>query len=491
MNKKLVSAAVLLGLSGAATAVNVNPDGLGSVLLYPYYTVNGGKFTNIQVVNTTGQTKAVKVRLNEGVNTWEVLDFNLYLSPWDVWTAVIYNKDGSPVIKTTDTSCTVPKLSEQKLRPTLINKFASSHKDPGSLTADKRLTEGHLEMFEMGVVDNAALEKAIKHNSSGVPADCGKVTSSWSSAGGTLWTQLNPNTDILTPAGGLFGSAEIVDVSNGSSQGYNATAVENFYNRPAHAYPGSSFPNVAGQVQSGAGIVFAAATQSNVINGPNAVVTTTWNTPIDAMSAVLMSQAVYNNYYVADSLAAATDWVVSFPTKHAYVNSDTSNLGGSFSNSGQYGLLAPGSTGETSGVAPFAGGFAVPVDITLYDREEQTTVPELDFSPSTVDTSSISYEVNVLEFSDKRKVFDSYLSNSVSSKYDAGWAVLNFSGSSLVAPTALNGGATHTYYGRPVLGFASTEVQNTNATEVNGVSTLANYASLYAHKYQRNISVSN
>ena len=54
MNRKNLTAAVLAGLAGvagivgSAQAVNINPDGLGQVLLYPYYTTNGGNVTFCQ-----------------------------------------------------------------------------------------------------------------------------------------------------------------------------------------------------------------------------------------------------------------------------------------------------------------------------------------------------------------------------------------------------------------------------------------------------------
>ncbi len=124
MNRKNLTAAVLAGLAGAAgivgsaQAVNINPDGLGQVLIYPYYTVNSGNQTLLSVVNTTDEAKAVKVRFKEGKNSREVLDFNLYMSAWDVWTAAIVD-DGvcppeeecaAPTLYTTDTSCTVPYI---------------------------------------------------------------------------------------------------------------------------------------------------------------------------------------------------------------------------------------------------------------------------------------------------------------------------------------------------------------------------------------------
>ena len=53
------------GFAGLANAVDLNPDGLGQVLIYPYYTVNKNQDSLFTVVNTTGIGKAVKVRFLE------------------------------------------------------------------------------------------------------------------------------------------------------------------------------------------------------------------------------------------------------------------------------------------------------------------------------------------------------------------------------------------------------------------------------------------
>src|SRR5690554_5092514 len=108
----IIAAAVgTAGMVGVAQAINLNPDGLGQVLLYPYYTVNGGNSTVVTVVNTTDRVKAVKVRFVEALNSAEVLDFNLYLSPFDVWAAnVVADGDTGAKLLTEDTSCTVPQI---------------------------------------------------------------------------------------------------------------------------------------------------------------------------------------------------------------------------------------------------------------------------------------------------------------------------------------------------------------------------------------------
>ena len=94
--RKALATAVLgtLGVAGSAHAIYQDPSNLGQALIYPYYTVNsdpvGNPFnTLISVVNTTSQVKIVKVRFREGKASAEVLDFNLYLSPNDMWTGAV------------------------------------------------------------------------------------------------------------------------------------------------------------------------------------------------------------------------------------------------------------------------------------------------------------------------------------------------------------------------------------------------------------------
>ena len=107
-----------VGAAGTAEAVYLNPNGTGQVLVYPYYTVqsaNGNSWnTYISVVNTTGTAKAVKVRFLEGKTSSEVLDFNLFLSPNDVWTGAVIpasSATGAPGhLITADNSCTSPAI---------------------------------------------------------------------------------------------------------------------------------------------------------------------------------------------------------------------------------------------------------------------------------------------------------------------------------------------------------------------------------------------
>jgi hypothetical protein len=351
MNRKNLTAAVLAGLAGvagivgSAQAVNINPDGLGQVLIYPYYTVNGGNNTVLSVINTSESAKAVKVRFLEGKNSREVLDFNLYLSAYDVWVAALYMQPdgacanstdpdcpaaGTPMLETPDTSCTVPYFygngGTQAFVPwALTDEVGYDSDDITTLGDISRATEGHFEMIEMGtVIDESASAVAITHVN-GVPDDCASLVEAWTWANDLdpetrgYWLQ-NPGTDMTNPSGGMFGGAGIVNVNQGTLYTYDARAVNGYAdnidaNDFLHTQPGFTTPNLnSGDVYTG--YVF-------LDNGGN----TSWsfNRGVDAVSYVFMHDTIMNEYTTNAQVGADTEWVVTFPTKHFYVYPDTSN----------------------------------------------------------------------------------------------------------------------------------------------------------------------
>ena len=73
------------------------PQGLvGDAMIFPVYLADGsGWETKIQVINTSNSLSTVaKVIFCGGKNSQEILDFMIYLSPDDMWTATIYNDNG-------------------------------------------------------------------------------------------------------------------------------------------------------------------------------------------------------------------------------------------------------------------------------------------------------------------------------------------------------------------------------------------------------------
>jgi len=348
MNRKNLTAAVLAGLAGAAgiasTAsagypVFLNPDGLGEVLLYPYYTVNDGNSTVMSVVNTTSDGKAVKVRFKEGENSREVLDFNLYLSEYDVWSAAVINDGGTPTLLVDDNSCTVPYLYDREFdgpgdagdgeQEFLDYDFTGDNEDGGSGDIERAM-EGHMEIIEMGTLwdDEEYIgeeyndrpygtEEAITHieddDGNQVPLDCEQVNAQWSTISGVegLWVDVDPSVDLASLSGGLFGSASVVNVGEGTLFSYDAKALGQFHNDgDLHVKPGTSEPNLnsgdidAAWVHDDAGFQFVVEFERGV----------------DAVSAVFMHDRIMNEYVLGGISAAESEWVITFPTKAWYVD---------------------------------------------------------------------------------------------------------------------------------------------------------------------------
>ncbi len=178
----LAGLAGLVGFAGSAGAVDINPDGTGQVLIYPYYTVQAGQQTYISVVNSTDVGKAIKVRFLESYNSKEVLDFNLFMSPYDVWTGTVFaladaglSGDGG-AFGTRDNSCTVPDFAvagDGSIGGLNYKAFDNSvYAADGGPTGLDRSREGYVEMILMADVTGSTLAD-ITHDSTGVPADCG------------------------------------------------------------------------------------------------------------------------------------------------------------------------------------------------------------------------------------------------------------------------------------------------------------------------------
>lgn len=479
MKMKLLSAAMLagLGVAGSAQAVHVNPDGLGQVLLYPYYTTQAGFDTYVHVVNTSStEVKAVKVRILEGKNSQEVLDFNLYLSPNDEWTGVISRTATGAGIASNDTSCVAPaQLPALGGTPQAFRNFKYT---ADSVNGTDRAREGYIEVIEMGVVADPTLAAAATHAQTGpvpaaVPGNCAAIRTA-ALPGGVLNNQA---TGVVTnPTGGLYGFASLINVTGGMKTSYDAVALDNFF---ASLDPLADLHYAPGDVLPGLDQV---NTDADVLNG-NAIVTSVVSRgDIDAVSMVLMHDTIMNDYAVDAGRNSKTDWVITFPTKRFYVNA-AQNL---------------------AARAPFENLWSTatstscdPITLTYYDREEQlhTVTTSEDFSPRppvVVTTNTLCNEVNTLTIkpagsaADYAGLFGATFTNAsftLVDGYTAGWMAVDFDGTN----ASFDDDAGLTYSGLPAIGFAAISNAN-NTMTVNGLNVLSNYMSSVTHKGTRSIA---
>ena len=521
MNRKNLTAAVLAGLAGAAgiastaQAVNLNPDGLGQVLIYPYYTVRGGNETILSVVNTTENAKAVKVRFLEGENTQEVLDFNLYLSAFDVWVAAIvegevdagFPGEGDPVatLIIPDTSCTVPYLYEAPFGEQDFLVFGLN--DGGDATPNRTM-EGHFEMIEMGTVVGGSADAAT--HSGGVPASCQTLVDAWTETlDGVIddndgyWI-VDPLTDITTPSGGLFGGAAVVNPEGGAMYSYDARAINGFASSvigasgPLHSEPGTEEPSLNSGNET-EGFAF-------LDNG--AVTSWSFTRGVDAVSYVFMHDTMMNEYSTEDAAGANSEWVVTFPTKRFYVFED---------DSGSEAAIAP--FVSTWGLSDTDGdgdddryGACEPVLLAgIWDREEDTpgdtppgerppivspAPPDPDPDPSI--PFQLCFETNVIRFGadpgDQTEIFGSENFTNFDNDalgFETGWAKVdlfnyeNDGDGDGVFDEVLQRDPLGNLTGLPMTGFWAIRFVNGFLTDGDGNLVLANYGGLFNHKSTR------
>lgn len=468
---KAVALAATLGAAASAHAVNVDQNGLGQVLLYPVYTAENGNVTAVHVTNTTDKYKAVKVRFVEGMNSQEVLDFNLYLSPYDVWTGGVIQTATGAALVTQDNSCTAGALATDG-QPFVTYLFDGSYNVPNttfkradSVATAARTRVGHLEVIEMGDVDPATVlagtvtaGAAIKHGANGVPGNCEAIRNAWNTGG--LW-MTTPGAGISAPTGGLYGTSTVVNVNAGTEFGVEVTALTNFATAQLHRQPGDEAPSLAD-----------AQSTASFANGASR----TYAAGIDAVSAVLMKESIKNDFAYGAGLNAQTDFVITFPTKALYVNNGGTLIG-----------TAPNQTYDPAPAqAPFTAAWNVDtskacetIDVRYYDREERTqqlTVNQISPRPPQAQGIALCYETNVFSIGDSKVVGGEFVRTQLNldSSFQTGWLDINLTGT---GRTLSDNTPAVTHNGLPAIGFAATAIQN---GDVGGL--LSNYAGAYTHK---------
>jgi hypothetical protein len=498
--RKALASAVLgtLGVAGSAQAIYQDPNNLGQALIYPYYTVNsvsGNAFnTFVSVVNTTTAVKVVKVRFREGKNSAEVLDFNLYLSPNDMWTGAVIPSTSDPAspghLVTADVSCTNPPIPSGGVD---FRNFQYSGVNADVLTPTlDRTREGYAEMFEMAtLVAGSAPALAATHSATtGVPT-CTGLT-------GQV-VALAPN--LLPPTGGLMGTGTLINVNSGRDTMYNANAFGLWSATQVYTDIGNDNPNFNATNPASSIVVVVAG--ANAL--PSEVYLSTWaGTAVpfiataggQAASATMMHSEVLNEYILDAATLSDTDWVFTFPTKSKFVSSVTAT---------------PPFTNVLT-----ANGACETIALSFFNREERGAGASLvDFSPTQPGAApnSLCWESTVLSFrnastnaptagatSTSLVLGSSNVTNvSVTSTFQNGWADVAFTGTnattvglvSLAAAgtlttnivTGVTSAAAQTFHGLPVVGFMIRTFSN--GTLSCGTATCqGNYGGSVSHAFR-------
>lgn len=444
-----------------ATAFEQSEGGVGHILVVPYFTTQNDNMTVFHVVNTdTVNGKALKVRFRGAANSDDILDFTVFLSPYDVWTGSVQADANGSYFMTADNSCTYPNIHNTKV--SFVQDRLSS-----SWTAEKRVNntkEGYVEILNMAdVTPTSDLFKTIKHASNGAPACADSVLEQ------TL--AINPETEEAavklgynTPTGQLTGDWYILNVNQTTTFSGAATAIQAVDDNKVNArgqfvaFPQDDAKAAVSDIgkytadplfKTGSNIVFGdSATGTEVTTPLVAAVNYDFpdlstpylvaaSTPNPERQASLLTQAVANNgvsnQFATDSIIAAkTDWVLSMPTRRYSVGANYAAEKASEYRVFNTGVVAA----DTSRFFSF-GNTSVDADgnicvdtasNTFYDREESSVRNGAVISPGTAKVIRLCGEVNVLAFKDTgTSVLGASVARQTADvKYENGWGTVSY-----------------------------------------------------------------
>lgn len=383
MKKKLLAvgvAATLGALSGVSNAaITVAQNGVGHINVLPYYSVQNGNTTLISIANTDEVNgKAVKVRFRGAQFSDDVFDFQVFLSPADVWTAAV-TLDGTVARLTTgDKSCTLPQSVNTQF---VTARLLDANKAQGT-------REGYVEIINMGnIVDvpgydeatatateraQKALFTATKHVNGVAPC-----TSSVLIGTGTEPNDLTAS--LSAPTTGLTSFATIINVASSKAFTIPGTALNPDsviatprYWRQANLDTSFAGGNTSDRVfdsVGGGGNVRMYEFDLPDLSTPYGHATTALQ--LAAVTAAIQKPSVVTEYATDDAILASTDVVLSQPTRRYYYTwTDTPAIG-----TDPLRTLATvaGAIGPYASLDAATNAVAVNAP-TVFDREERTVV---------------------------------------------------------------------------------------------------------------------
>lgn len=413
------------GVFDVATELDVVSQGIGHILVVPYFSTQDGNVSLLNIVNTdTVNGKAVKLRYRGAANSDDIYDITVLLSPGDVWSANVSNNNGVSTLVTTDNTCTLPAN---------VNSDFSG----GRANNDNAQTrEGYIEILNMadipaklatdatGAASTVAnpLFTAIKHVAGVAP--CGTIASQLDDVvapGAAITDAATAATSLANnewngrgfsyPSGGLMANWTIVNLSKAGSFTGAATAiaaraaaavatgdraVANLVFSPQDS---SLQPADAAAITAGTHPVFLTAdpllaggiTKAGTVTLPK-IAASKYDFPdlstpyvtdpavqgnalkqAETLSASLATMSVTNEYLTSPDVSFATDWTFSMPARRYNV---AYNYAGTAAG-GDQALYAAVLDYVGAGVAPAAlDAVAVPNKGT-YFTSANTTVSSL------------------------------------------------------------------------------------------------------------------
>jgi len=430
-------------IQNASGSTSVNPAGLGNQLVFPYFTTQGDNATLINIVNTdTVNGKALKVRFRGAGNSDDIYDFQVLMSPGDVWTAAVtQDADGYSQLATSDKTCTIPSSVNASFKN--VNRLDST-KDTAAQTR-----EGYIEVINMfDIVDvtgtTTDLFSRVKHVAGVAPCSGAAIealTAEFTTVGGS--------TGYGFPTSGLAGDWIILNQANTAAWSGSATAIETV-NANAVFFPQTDATLAASDANTADPLLVKAIVPSVSFDFPDLSTPYTGGVTSaiaqrDLTTAELAVGSIANEFVTDDTIAAVTDLLFSQPMRRYYV---AANYAGSSTGTGTAAFVQRNfgtDTAATVGNYYNAASVTTVVDRVIclrnvsfraWDREETTSSTQFVISPGVSTTYNICGEAAVTSINNGGVTTGSALNGSIARNnievpYVDGWLDFKLAGSGL------------------------------------------------------------
>lgn len=485
-----------LGSDATATILELNPNGIGHQLVVPYFSTQSGNATLLNIVNTdTTNGKLVKVRFRGAGNSDDLYDFQVLMSPGDVWTAAVTTDADAGVAKltTADNSCTIGLGNGM---------FSTLRTDPTKAEPANETREGYVEFLNMADVPPATgsagvdtLFEAIKHVNGVAPCTASILeaalgTDPADETAAELRGMANPTTGLTgdwillnqTTTAAWSGAATALEgrVAAGGAVGTgNITFWPQKFGTPTNVIAEVTADPLLRMGSAGVEPQFYDLPD---LSTPYVSGITAAEDQADANTAQLAVTSIKNQFETSEGIAAVSDWLFSQPTRRYHVAVDYNGTGtavavyrdgaGTSTATGTD-YYNPSNTGLYARQVCLDTTFG-PGRNSLFDREETTPgESESPFvpSPNLPEQAAILLlcgEANVISINADGVAAPSALAASVargdiSTDYTSGWASWNLANDT---------------FGIPVLG----------ASFMRAANGAVNYGFAFPHKTTRPVA---
>jgi len=381
--------------------VLLSPSG-GDTLLFPIYSTVYPMTTSYSVTNTSPtETIAAKIRFREQEHSMDVLDFIVVLSPNDKFDFTVAQDAAAtrPTMSWNDNSCLVGPGSGGSVQFPPPSAFVET---------DEQMSVGHLEVLGMADLTNAyvnsagqavastdagaiSLAAAADHGTTGVPANCGILTTTLASP--TNVASLNAFQGALTDVPNvLVGRYVMTGAGLGIEAGSDAIGIRNSNLGP---------PAMPMSAQSSGNC----SAYSNC-TGYYAWDQLEWDHPhlgemanLVGFQTALTAANISGDWSNNPDNFVGVDWMLSFPNKYAYLDYVPADTCGGTSPANAWCLLDATMTGNgLTGIwtaSPTTNLCIKPALLSVYDREEQEASGNVSVSPGSQTQLELCEELEI------------------------------------------------------------------------------------------------